>query len=140
MRAAIKYVFIWFLLMIAGYLFFAGIYKVAVMSIPGFTINTSDPMLSSAVLMVCSQLLPMYVFWKRKYASYSFKFNYHYGEIFSAKKLYLWAAVAAVGCFIFDVMLIEVFPFIDDWNLAVFGNPDPDTDFGFIDLIIDLKH
>lgn len=139
MKATIKYIFIYIALTIAGFFLLAGICKLAAMCIPGYTFVPSDIMENSLLytiaIVIGSQLSVMYVFWKRKYASYSFKFNYQFGENFSSKKLYLWAAVAAVGCFIFDTMLLQVFPIIDDWNIAIFGNPEPDTEFSFIDLI-----
>jgi hypothetical protein len=129
MKATIKYLFIYTVLTIAGFFLLASICKLASMCISGYTFKPNDfmedPLLYTIALMIGSQLLVMFVFWKRKYASYSFKFNYQFGENFSAKKLYLWAAVAAVGCLLFDCMLLEVFPIIDDWNVAIFGDIEP---------------
>lgn len=85
--------------------------------------------------MVVSQLLPIYVFLKRKYTNYSFSFGYQFGDGFSKKQLYLWAAVASVGCLLFDIMMMMIFPVIDEWNILIFGEDSgPDT-FNFIDLI-----
>lgn len=139
MKAALKYFFLYALLVLAGFASLTVIYKIASFCIPGFTYSDKDMLdgswLSSLSLMVASQLLPIYVFLKRKYTNYSFSFGYQFGDGFSKKKLYLWAAVASVGCLLFDIMIIMIFPVIDEWNILIFGeDSSPDT-FNFIDLI-----
>ena len=139
MKAALKYFFLYALLVLAGFASLTVIYKIASYCIPGFTYSDKDMMdgswLSSLSLMVASQLLPIYVFLKRKYTNYSFSFGYQFGDGFSKKQLYLWAAVASVGCLLFDIMIIMIFPVIDEWNILIFGeDSSPDT-FNFIDLI-----
>ena len=139
MKAALKYFFLYALLVLAGFASLTVIYKIASFCIPGFTYSDKDMLdgswLSSLSLMVASQLLPIYVFLKRKYTNYSFSFGYQFGDGFSKKKLYLWAAVASVGCLLFDIMIIMIFPVIDEWNILIFGEDSgPDT-FIFIDLI-----
>lgn len=139
MKAALKYFFLYALLVLAGFASLTVIYKIASYCIPGFTYSDKDMLdgswLSSLSLMVASQLLPIYVFLKRKYTNYSFSFGYQFGDGFSKKKLYLWAAVASVGCLLFDIMIIMIFPVIDEWNILIIGEDScPDT-FNFIDLI-----
>ena len=90
MKATIKYLFIYIALTIAGFIILTGICKLAAMCIPGYTFVPSDIMenalLYTIAIVIGSQLSVMYVFWKRKYASYSFKFNYQFSENFSSKK------------------------------------------------------
>lgn len=139
MKAALKYFFLYALLVLAGFASLTVIYKLASYCIPGFTYSDKDMLdgswLSSLSLMVASQLLPIYVFLKRKYTNYSFSFGYQFGDGFSKKQLYFWAAVASVGCLLFDIMVMMIFPVIDEWNILIFGEDSgPDT-FNFIDLI-----
>ncbi len=139
MKAALKYFFLYALLVLAGFASLTVIYKIASYCIQGFTYSDKDMMdgswLSSLSLMVASQLLPIYVFLKRKYTNYSFSFGYQFGDGFSKKQLYLWAAVASVGCLLFDIMVMMIFPVIDEWNILIFGEDSgPDT-LNFIDII-----
>jgi len=86
-------------------------------------------------MMMASQVLPICVFVKKKYTSYSFRFKYSYGPDFSTKKLYLWVVVVVVGCLLFDFNVIGTFPVIDEWNTRIFGSSDDDTSFNFLALI-----
>ncbi len=139
MKAALKYFFLYALLVLAGFAALTVIYKIASYCIPGFTYSDKDMMdgswLSSLSLMVVSQLLPIYVFLKRKYTNYSFSFGYRFGDGFSKKKLYLWAAVASVGCLLFDLMITMIFPVIDEWNILIFGEDSGPDSINFIDFI-----
>lgn len=139
MKAALKYFFLYALLVLAGFAALTVIYKIASYCIPGFTYSDKDMMdgswLSSLSLMVVSQLLPIYVFLKRKYTNYSFSFGYRFGDGFSKKKLYLWAAVASVGCLLFDLMITMIFPVIDEWNILIFGEDSGPDNINFIDFI-----
>jgi len=142
MKAALKYFFLYVLLVIAGFFALTAIYKIAGYFIPGFTLNDSDlfggdSWLSSFTLMVASQLLPICVFLKRKYTNFSFSFGYRFGDGFSKKKLYLWVAVASVGCLLFDMMMIMIFPVVGEWETLIFGEDlSADTlNFIFIELI-----
>ena len=70
---------------------------------PGLEEMLGHPWYTAVSLLLCD-LAVLLVFWMRKYTNFKFNFGYTYGENFSAKKLYLWAAVAAVGLLIFDLM------------------------------------
>ena len=87
MKAALKYFFLYALLVLAGFASLTVIYKIASYCIPGFTYSDKNMMdgswLSSLSLMVASQLLPIYVFLKRKYTNFSFSFGYQFGDGFS---------------------------------------------------------
>lgn len=139
MKAALKYFFLYALLVLAGFASLTVIFKIASYCIPGFTYSDKDMMdgswLSSLSLMVASQLLPIYVFLKRKYTNYNFSFGYQFGDGFSKKKLYLWAAVASVGCLLFDLMIAMIFPVIDEWNILIFGEDSGPDNINFIDFI-----
>lgn len=139
MKAALKYLFLYFFLLIVGFAFLFVIYRLASYCIPGYTYSSNDlfgdSWQSSFSLMIASQLLPIYVFLKRKYTNYSFNFGFRFGDTFSQKKLYLWVAVASVGCFLFDIMAVMVFPIVGEWEALILGNTNTETDFNFIDLI-----
>ena len=139
MKAALKYYFLYALIVLAGFVLLTGIYKIASFCIPDFTYSDIDmddgSWLSSLSLMIVSQLLPIYVFLKRKYTNYSFSFGYRFGDGFSKKKLYLWTAVASVGCLLFDIMMIMIFPVVDEWNILLFGDESGTDKFNFIELI-----
>lgn len=136
MKAALKYYFLYALIVLAGFVLLTGIYKIASFCIPDFTYSDIDmddgSWLSSLSLMIVSQLLPIYVFLKRKYTNYSFSFGYRFGDGFSKKKLYLWTAVASVGCLLFDIMMIMIFPVVDEWNILLFGDESGTDKFNLL--------
>lgn len=138
MKAALKYLFLWIALMIVGCGVIIVICRVASLLIPGYTFNTrdlfADSLQGSVVQVIATQVLPIAVFLKRRYTSFSIDFKFSYGEGFSKKKLYLWAAVAGVGCLLFDIMVVMTFPVLDEWNLKIFGE-DPDVNINFVDMI-----
>lgn len=139
MKAALKYFFLYVILFVVGFAFLLGVYRLASYCIPGYTFSYDDMFgdswQSSISIMLASQLLPIYVFLKRKYTSYSCSLDNRFGKDFSKEKLYLWTAVAGIGCWLFDVMLIMMFPVIDEWNISLFGDFNANSDFNFIDLI-----
>jgi len=139
MKGAIKYFFLWVALTFVGLLALIMIYRIVSLCIPGFIFNENDlvgdNMLASFTTMMATQVLPLYVFIKKKYTSFSFGFKYSYGPDFSTKKFYLWVVVAAVGCLLFDFSVIWAFPVLDEWNTIVFGPSDDAPTFNFLELI-----
>ena len=61
--------------------------------------------------MLGSQLLPLYVFWRRGYADYSIN------NRLNSMKLYLWLAVATIGCILLASVVLEFIPFDEMENL-----------------------
>lgn len=80
---------------------------------PGLMEMIEHPWYLSFTLFV-TDLLVLYVFWKMKYTRYSFNFGYTYGEGFSSKRIYQWAAVSAVGLLLFDLMAGFYLPIPDE--------------------------
>ena len=117
MKAAIKYLIIFLLInifvelvtLLLGYLVCAIIGH----PFPGLEEMLGHPWYTAVSLLLCD-LAVLLVFWMRKYTNFRFNFGYTYGENFSAKKLYLWAAVAAVGLLIFDLMAGFYLPIPED--------------------------
>ena len=85
--------------------------------------------------MFATQILPISVFLKKKYTNFSFKFKYCFGADFSKKKFYFWVAIAALGCLLFDLILTQVFPILDEWNEMLFGKDDSELSLNFIEVI-----
>ncbi len=140
MKAVVKYLSIWALLTLGGFLLTIIILRVASLLIPEYTFKVSDLenyTLHASILMIFSQILPIIVFVKRKYASYSLKFNYHFGDKFSLKKLFLWVAVASVGCFIIEAMNVFNFLIFGEWDKAVLGD-EPQIEVSALGSIIGL--
>ena len=134
MKAALKYFFLYILLIVVGFFLLVVVYRLAGSSF-SYTDLFGDSLLSSFSFMFSIQLLPIFVFLKRKYTSYSFNFGYRFGDSFSKKKLYLWAAIASVGCLLFDMMMIMIFPIVEEWDILIFGNLGSDSDINFLDVI-----
>ena len=57
-----------------------------------------------SISLLLTNLLVVFIFWKKKYARLGFDYGYTYGEGFSSKKLYQWLVVATVGLLLFDLM------------------------------------
>ena len=107
MTAAIKYLIIWLLIntvagivaLVLGYLLCAVI---------GHPFPGLEDMLNyswyTASTLLATNVLVMYVFWKMKYTRFGLNFGFNYGGDFSAKALYLWAGVSAIGLLLFDLM------------------------------------
>ena len=100
----------------------------------GFDLMADGTWTESLAFVLSVQVIPLYVFIRRKYASLSFRFNYSFGNDFSIKKLYLWSAVACVGCLFFDGMLQTLLP-LEELDLYVFGKVPDFEDNNFIDLV-----
>jgi membrane protease YdiL (CAAX protease family) len=58
-----------------------------------------------SAIMLGSQLLPLYVFRRRGYADYSID------NRLNSMKLYLWLAVATIGCILLASVVLEFIPF-----------------------------
>ena len=134
MKAALKYFILYVLLIIVGFFLLVAVYKLANSGI-SYTDLLGDSLLGSFSFIFAIQLLPILVFLKRKYTSYNFNFGYRFGESFSKKKLYQWAAIASVGCLLFDMMIIMIFPIVEEWDILLFGNQRADSDINFLDVI-----
>lgn len=111
MKKALYYLLQWFLLTILGAL---------VLMIPAFIVgliaggltNSDDIMSNGWVLSISnigSQLLPLYVFWKKKYADFSFLWS---GR---ALKFYMSVVVLAISCFLIE-SVFEQYVTLPDWE------------------------
>ena len=120
MKAAIKYLIIWILINVIAWtaVIWIGYMIGALIGHPlkGTEILENSWILSIALLL--TDLLVIYVFWKRKYANFKFNYGYTYGETFSTKQLFLWAAVSAIGLLIFDVMASIYLPIPEDLDIS----------------------
>jgi len=119
MKAAFKYFFYYMVLQVIGAILFI-LPGLIVSLIAGNPMRSYDDFSSDtwlmSVIFLGSELLPLFVFWKMKYASLDFKFAYDFGDLFSPTKLYLWAAVGSIGVLLFNLVTSEyVYPF--DWDL-----------------------
>ena len=120
MKAAIKYLIIWILINFFAWTAVIGIgYMIGAFighPLKGTEILENSWILSSALLL--TNLLVIFVFWKRKYTNFKFNYGYTYGETFSTKQLFLWAAVSAIGLLIFDVMASIYLPIPEDLDIS----------------------
>lgn len=133
MRASLKYIFLYLSLIFAGFLVLTLI-SVGIEDKYGFDLMADGTWTDSLAFLLIVQLIPLYVFIKRKYASLSFRLNYSFGDDFSIKKLYQWSAVACVGCLFFDGMLQVLLP-LEQLDLYVFGSAIDIEDHNFIDVV-----
>ena len=88
-------------------------------------------------MLLFSQIIPIILFAKRKYASYSFQFANRFDSSFSVKKLFMWAAVASVGCLLIEVMNVFNFPILEEWDKALFGE-EPEVETSTLVTIIEF--
>jgi len=88
-------------------------------------------------MLLFSQIIPIILFAKRKYASYSFQFANRFDSSFSVKKLFMWAAVASVGCLLIEVMNVFNFPILEEWEKALFGE-EPEVETSTMVTIIEF--
>ena len=99
MKAAFKYFFLWLILQVIGAIILAlpayCVSMVAGGAVSDFEKVGSDPWFMS-VIFLGSELLPLYVFLKMKYARLNFKYDYDFGDSFSTEH-------------IFDALNIQVF-------------------------------
>ena len=108
MKKAIKYFLLWIAWMIPGAFLMMFPAAIIVFAVSGghpgdFFYN---PWFLSLVI-VGSQLLPLYVFWRAKYA------NFGIDNRVNSVKLYLWIALATIGCLIFNGTLQYYLPFVE---------------------------
>ena len=139
MKATIKYLAILLLLTVGGFVVAIVIYNGG-LSISEYNIKRSDfenSALYACIMLLFSQILPIIVFAKRKYASYSFKFDDRFDSSFSVKMLFLWVAVASVGCLLIEVMNVFNFPILEEWDKALFGE-EPEVETSTLVTIIEL--
>lgn len=120
MKAAIKYLIIWILINVIAWMavIWIGYLGGALIGHPlkGTEILDNSWIISIALLL--TDLLVIYVFWKRKYANFKFNYGYTYGESFSTKQLFIWAAVSAIGLLIFDIMASIYLPIPEDLEVS----------------------
>ena len=93
-----------------------------------------DSWLGELMYLLLSQVLIIYIFWKRRYANFSSKFNDSFSENFSLKKLYLWVTVACVGCVLFDLMLQEILP-IEAWDTMLNSDEAEPSNYFIFDIL-----
>ena len=140
MKATIKYLSIWLLLTAGGFCVAMVVHRVAGSLIPEYNIKESDfenSALYASIMLLFSQIIPIILFAKRKYASYSFQFANRFDGSFSVKKLFMWAAVASVGCLLIEVMNVFNFPILEEWNKALFGE-EPEVETSTMVTIIEF--
>ena len=140
MKATIKYLAILLLLTVGGFVVAIVVHKIFGLLIPEYNIKESDfenSALYACIMLLFSQIIPIILFAKRKYASYSFKFANRFDSSFSVKKLFMWAAVASVGCLLIEVMNVFNFPILEEWDKALFGE-EPEVDTSTMVTIIEI--
>ena len=140
MKATIKYLAIWLLLTVGGFCVAMVVHRVSGSLIPKYNIKESDfenSALYACIMLLFSQIIPIILFAKRKYASYSFQFANRFDGSFSVKKLFMWAAVASVGCLLIEVMNVFNFPILEEWNKALFGE-EPEVETSTMVTIIEF--
>ena len=128
------------LLTVGGFVVAIVVHKISGLLIPEYNIKESDfenSALYACIMLLFSQILPIIVFAKRKYASYSFKFANRFDSSFSVKKLFMWAAVASVGCLLIEVMNVFNFPILEEWDKALFGE-EPEVETSTMVTIIEF--
>ena len=110
MIKALKYIGVWLLTMIVGALIAAIPASIFVVAFDkGYT-------WSLVLAMLFADLLPLYVFWKRRYTNFSFLWSER------AKQFYLWVLIAGLGYFLVEVFLEQYISFPDedgDWKEAL---------------------
>ena len=118
MKAAFKYFFLWMIMAAIGAILFA--FPALIVSLlTGNPPTDYDSFLNDhwaiSILFLGADLVPLYFFWKMKYTRFNFKFDYDFGSHFSAKKLYIWAAVGAIGCLLIDLVFANYIHF-PEWD------------------------
>lgn len=140
MKATIKYLAILLLLTVGGFCVAMVVHRVSGSLIPEYNIKESDlenSALYACIMLLFSQIIPIILFAKRKYASYSFQFANRFDSSFSVKKLFMWAAVASVGCLLIEVMNVFNFPILEEWDKALFGE-EPEVETSTMVTIIEF--
>ena len=140
MKATIKYLAILLLLTVGGFCVAIVVHRVSGSLIPEYNIKESDfenSALYACIMLLFSQIIPIILFAKRKCASYSFQFANRFDSSFSVKKLFMWAAVASVGCLLIEVMNVFNFPTLEEWDKALFGE-EPEVETSTMVTIIEF--
>ena len=118
MKAAFKYFFFYLLLMV-GASMAVMMFLVPIMMATGQAVDADslgNNAWFSSLALLGGDLVILLVFWKRKYCSLRTDFTYDFGEGFTAKKLYLWAAVGCLGCLLFDIVVQQYVSF-PEWEI-----------------------
>ncbi len=108
MKTAIKYFFIWLGWTIVGVLlmlFPAMILGFAITG--GHAGELFDNPWTFSLIMIGAQLMPLYMFWRAKYANFGIDKN------LNSLILYLWIALATVGTMIFNGIMESYLPFAE---------------------------
>lgn len=116
------------------------VHRVSGSLIPEYNIKESDfenSALYACIMLLFSQIIPIILFAKRKYASYSFQFTNRFDSSFSVNKLFMWAAAASVGCLLIEVMNVFNFPILEEWDKALFGE-EPEVETSTMVTIIEF--
>lgn len=120
MKASFKYIIIWLLINSFAWMG-VGILAYFVSGLTGHPIGGMEAMFNNAwiiaVALLVTDLIVVYVFWKRKYTKMKFNYGYNFGEQFTTKKLLLWAAVSGVGLLVFDLMASLYLPIPEDLGI-----------------------
>lgn len=120
MKASFKYIIIWLLINSFAWMG-VGILAYFVSGLTGHPIGGMEAMFNNAwiiaVALLVTDLIVVYVFWKRKYTNMKFNYGYNFGEQFTTKKLLLWAAVSGVGLLVFDLMASLYLPIPEDLGI-----------------------
>lgn len=114
MKTAIKYFFIYLGLTFLGALVFAfpAMIIEAIIS-KGFMADEANlSPWTISFLVIGGQILPLIVFWKKKWCNYAFFKGYDY------KKLILWLVVGWIGCVLIEAFLQEYLPHYE-WDFEV---------------------
>ena len=118
MKSAFKYFFIWIIAACAGAILFAlpAFASVALTgNMPDDPEGLANNPLFLSIVLLGADLVPLFIFWKMKYANFSFKYGFDFGSGFTTSKLFIWAAVGCIGCLLWDLVLGNVITF-PDWD------------------------
>ena len=111
MKSAFKYFFIWLFGAIIGAIIFA-LPAVGIATLSGGMPTASEDIAMNpwflSVILLGADLVPLFIFWKMKYANFSFKYGYDFGSGFTTQKLFIWAAVGCIGCLLWDFVLANL--------------------------------
>lgn len=118
MKSAFKYFFIWLFGAIIGAIIFA-LPAVGIATLSGGMPTASEDIAMNpwflSVILLGADLVPLFIFWKMKYANFSFKYGYDFGSGFTTQKLFIWAAVGCIGCLLWDFVLANLIHF-PEWD------------------------
>lgn len=108
MKRAIKFFFLWLLWSIPGALLMMFPAAIIAFAIAGGHDDAffHNPWFYSLII-VGSQLMPLYVFWRAKYASFAIDSR------LNNAKLYLWITLATIGVLFFNATLQAYLPFVE---------------------------